>query len=923
MDKETKRKIGITLMGVVGIVVLLIGISFAAFSSDISGVEVQGIQTGCLKVDMTDNGNLNISNAAPMTNESGLTSNPYTYTITNSCTVDASFTATLNIMSGSNLDNLSKIKVTLDGDSYLAPTMISNLTETELVDSSESSVVKTYSLDTGYLKVGESKTFDLRTWIDYDVESISGGLESKIIILSTASNNLTIDYDTNTSGYTVLSKNTILQNVSYSAISPSDNQPSGVVAVNVSDGVKYYFRGNPNNYLTFAGLDFRILSTNPDGSINIVLNDVISGSTYANIKSTLNSWYDSNISLEEKYVKTTQTYCEDTYDASGNFLAKIRVDNNNPSGECTNNSFTKVGIVTADDLMYAGAVKDTANTSFYLSSSSSYYTSSYNTPSSVYAYTSSNALGSQNITGVLGLKPVITLSSDTLVEGLGTEEQPFYVSGLYSEENNNEYSDTIVPEIVVANVDERWSKENKNIEIVAKDNSDGSGIAGYMIKTSNTAPSASDSGWEASSALEYTTVNSYDNGTYYAFVKDNAGNVSQGKEVVIDKVDKVAPSCTIRINPNGNPSPNKVLSIISDDTNIDLNGYSWDHTESIEDAVSVTANGVYTGYITDLAGNQGSCSGIVLSTEPTGADTIISKVGTDGIVAETHPETEQLGAVTDYRYTGANPNNYVSFNDELWRIIGVFPTDDGTGNIENRIKIIRNESIGVYSWDNKASGTGSSTSSLGSNDWSDSALQIVLNEGAYYNRTTGNCPRGQNGATTACDFSTTGLTEEAKSMIGEAKWYLGGTNSYTSSSNGLTSHWYTYERGTTVYSGRPTSFIGKIGLMYPSDYGYATSGGSTTSREECLAKELYIWDSSDYSDCRSNDWLYDSSDVQWTITPRTGDSRLVFHVSSTGSSGNDYAFATYAAARPVLYLDSTVEITGGTGTSSDPYILGI
>ena len=153
-------------MGVVGIVVLLIGISFAAFSSDISGVEVQGIQTGCLKVDMTDNGNLNITNAAPMTNESGLTSNPYTYTITNSCTVDASFTATLNIMSGSNLDNLSKIKVALDGDSYLAPTMISNLTETELVDSSESSVVKTYSLDTGYLKVGESKTFDLRTWID-------------------------------------------------------------------------------------------------------------------------------------------------------------------------------------------------------------------------------------------------------------------------------------------------------------------------------------------------------------------------------------------------------------------------------------------------------------------------------------------------------------------------------------------------------------------------------------------------------------------------------------------------------------------------------------------------------------------------------------------------------------------------------------
>ena len=88
----------------------------------------------------------------------------------------------------------------------------------------------------------------------------------------------------------------------------------------------------------------------------------------------------------------------------------------------------------------------------------------------------------------------------------------------------------------------------------------------------------------------------------------------------------------------------------------------------------------------------------------TGADTIISKVGTDGIVAEEHPATEQLEAVTDYRYTGANPNNYVSFNNELWRIIGVFPTDDGTGNIENRVKIIRNESIGEdYMWDENGS----------------------------------------------------------------------------------------------------------------------------------------------------------------------------------------------------------------------------
>ena len=127
------------------------------------------------------------------------------------------------------------------------------------------------------------------------------------------------------------------------------------------------------------------------------------------------------------------------------------------------------------------------------------------------------------------------------------------------------------------------------------------------------------------------------------------------------------------------------------------------------------------------------------------------------------------------RYIGANPNNYVLFNDELWRIIGVMNNiDDGTGTKETRLKINRDEPIGWYSWDNKASDTGSSTSIFGSNDWSDSALQIVLNSGAYWNRTSGDCPYGQNGATTSCDFSSNGLTEEAKTMIEDAVWNLGG-----------------------------------------------------------------------------------------------------------------------------------------------------
>ena len=265
------------------------------------------------------------------------------------------------------------------------------------------------------------------------------------------------------------------------------------------------------------------------------------------------------------------------------------------------------------------------------------------------------------------------------------------------------------------------------------------------------------------------------------------------------------------------------------------------------------------------------------------------------------------------RYVGANPCNYVTFNGEKagWRIIGILNTPEG-----QRMKLIRTNSLGNYSWDNKASGTGSSTSSYGSNDWTDSTLKEVLNNGAYYNKTSGTCPSGQNGATTSCDFTSNGLTEAAKNQIDPITWKLGGTASYDSSSNGLASHWYTYERGTTVSTGRPTEWPGKVGLMYPSDYGYATSGGSTSNRTSCLAKELYNWDSS--SDCKNNDWLLDSNNWQWTIAPTSSGSNGVFGVVNRGYVLNSTAH-TRGAVRPSVYLISKTSILGGEGTLENPY----
>ena len=110
--------------------------------------------------------------------------------------------------------------------------------------------------------------------------------------------------------------------------------------------------------------------------------------------------------------------------------------------------------------------------------------------------------------------------------------------------------------------------------------------------------------------------------------------------------------------------------------------------------------------------------------------------------------------------------------------------------------------------------------------------------------------------------------------------------------------------------------------MYPSDYGYATSGGTTKDRAACLAKELCNWDSSDFSDCKGNDYLYNSSLFQWTLAPPSANAGFVFLVSSSG-----YVYSSSAnrasAVRPALFLKSSILLDKGTGESSNPYTLKI
>ena len=319
------------------------------------------------------------------------------------------------------------------------------------------------------------------------------------------------------------------------------------------------------------------------------------------------------------------------------------------------------------------------------------------------------------------------------------------------------------------------------------------------------------------------------------------------------------------------------------------------------------------------------------------------------------------------RYIGANPNNYVYFNCndynnqsdstcEKWRIIGVFKNmtkSDGTK--EDLVKIVKDDRLNNTNiiWDYKKNGVGTSIDDWGSNDWSDSQLMMMLNPtdylksgytidnnivkdskgqaiyqnmGSYYNGTSGCDPSAiASGAEFTCrsiDFTSTGLKNDlTRNAIESVVWNLGGTADYESSSNGLASHWYGYERGTTVYSGHAPTWTGKIGLMYPSDYGYATAGGATTNRAACLAKELYNWDETGVSDCKNNDYLYKLSYYQWTLASHSSASFFVFAV---GTKGHVYCISpgSTGGVRPVAFLKSNISITDvGLGTSESPYQL--
>lgn len=345
--------------------------------------------------------------------------------------------------------------------------------------------------------------------------------------------------------------------------------------------------------------------------------------------------------------------------------------------------------------------------------------------------------------------------------------------------------------------------------------------------------------------------------------------------------------------PYNNPNINYSLSNLNDITSSNI---EWNN---INRMISIK-NGV----------NDGGSATLTKTTNTTGtllSSVITAGVGTsgDGVIKKvTDNNTEQ------YRYQGNNPNNYVSFNNQLWRIIGYVPvclevspvTEDTTINgvefkqgeaqcakWENRVKIIKADPIGAFAYNKTDNST-----------WNGSTIQGLLNscflgkkDGCdkycyYYSSNQG-----------VCNYSQNGINENDSygNMVESVYYNTGIAGSYSLSSSNF------YAKEIIKQTSENTS----IGLMYASDFGYAISGYTGNLSYSSANSQMV------------NNWLFGQG-YEWTMTACSSSNPV--RVDFIGGLYRINAYYGYAV-RPVLYLQSNVNKLSGDGSIASPYTLGM
>ncbi len=343
--------------------------------------------------------------------------------------------------------------------------------------------------------------------------------------------------------------------------------------------------------------------------------------------------------------------------------------------------------------------------------------------------------------------------------------------------------------------------------------------------------------------------------------------------------------------------------------------------------VTLVGNGKFEGLLVINGTKENATASEVKMPEYGKGTTYIKALYDNDVLRAANGLKKDNTSDANIRYEGSNPNNYVSFNDELWRIIGVFG---------DNIKLVRSEELGKLSWDSSDS---SVNNGWGVNEWSQADLKEYLNT-MYYGGASGTCYVGRYNSTTTCP--TGSLNSTSKSMINNYTWNTGAINAEdTTIANQETFAlntvpFYNAERGSVngkiCTSGkycndtvtRTTTWQGYVALPYVTDWAYASS-------ETACATNMYDgYDAAngnyDNMTCKKNNWMHHGSTMEeamWMLSPRafSGNADGVWAIFGVGIVDTDVASLAHSVF-PSVYLNSDVNIVSGSGTIDDMFKLG-
>ena len=485
--KNKKKQIIITLLCIFSTIFITAGVTLSFFNYVKTGTTDNVVKTGSITFLYTEvsgvGKGISLTEAYPVADSIGKVQTGegkvFDFKVTSTIEMNSNieYQVTARKKSDSTLAN-SAVKLYLTEDSGIEQELLlskySELEQTDKVDSNKYDERILYEATVPANTKNYEKNFKLRMWVSDDTDFTDESMNDKTftITVNVYADGKKINAPTaKTLSQTIFDNNKIITKApTLTTSSNNTNDVSGLYVSTATNTGKptYYFRGNvENNYVSFAGFIWRIVRINEDGTVRIVMQDGINNNakykfnsnynnyTYmyytndSNAKTQLESWYQTNIGSKTDLVSSVATgdyYCEQ---------AKVKYDNSYTSGSATMTFYSKytpdfkcssdgngkgvvnasVGLLTYDEVVYAGGYYGQINGMYYLYNSAiTWWTMSpfgfsvSRSYSYVWYLNSVGYLDNCNVSSILRLRPVINLTTNTQISsGNGTKENPFVV----------------------------------------------------------------------------------------------------------------------------------------------------------------------------------------------------------------------------------------------------------------------------------------------------------------------------------------------------------------------------------------------------------------------------------------------------------------------------------------------------------------